>query len=529
MPRPVILQYHTDWHAPHIHYRFIGRDWTQMPGKAFERSNRWPHGQWWVVRLQPDCVMEGLEFVIHDGSGSHWDKAFPYGENYYIAKSGSYELHGGCISLAPCLDDQSSHIILQGFRWDSCNYKEGWYNFLKPRVRDLAELGFDMIWLPPPGNSVDNQGYLPREWYDLNSKYGSPDELKDLLRKLRGSGVVPIVDLVMSHRCATQKSNDGQQMEFWHPHWSSWAICCNHHQFPGSGGRSTGQEIVPYAPNVDHTNSKVHEDVQYYIHHLKDLGFHGLRFDSAKCYGARFQDEYVKSAGTPFSVADYVSGDVGELSRYIHETNGRIAVFDFPLFYRLRSCVRGNNYSGLQRGAKLYGLIGTDPQRSVTFVDNHDTTQEETFGTRLQTFGTSEQVVRAYAFLLTHPGTPCILWAEWLDRNCWMKDQIAALCKLRKELEIRSDARVNIDAAREGLYAAYIDGHHGTVAFKMGTHDWMPHGYGWELKVSGKEYAAWSMQKPRLQLPTDLAKHPRQSNEVKLYFEDSVYSSLLGA
>ena len=43
---------------------------------------------------------------------------------------------------------------------------------------EFADLGITCIWLPPPTDSVSPQGYMPGDLYNLNSKYGSQEDLK---------------------------------------------------------------------------------------------------------------------------------------------------------------------------------------------------------------------------------------------------------------------------------------------------------------------------------------------------------------
>lgn len=52
---------------------------------------------------------------------------------------------------------------------------------LVPQVPELQRLGFSLMWLPPFTDSVSPEGYMPRDLYDLNSKYGSMEELKELI------------------------------------------------------------------------------------------------------------------------------------------------------------------------------------------------------------------------------------------------------------------------------------------------------------------------------------------------------------
>ena len=56
------------------------------------------------------------------------------------------------------------------------------------------------------------------------------------------------------------------------------------------------------------------------------------------------------------------------------------------------------------------GVIGLWPSRAVTFIDNHDT------GSTLQHWPfPAEHVGEGYCYLLTHPGTPCVLIDHWDD------------------------------------------------------------------------------------------------------------------
>lgn len=61
-------------------------------------------------------------------------------------------------------------IVCQGFNWES--HKSGrWYMELHDKASELSSLGFTVIWLPPPTDSVSPEGYMPRDLYNLNSRY----------------------------------------------------------------------------------------------------------------------------------------------------------------------------------------------------------------------------------------------------------------------------------------------------------------------------------------------------------------------
>ena len=47
---------------------------------------------------------------------------------------------------------------------------------------------------------TSSQGYLPGQLYNLNSKYGTKEQLVRLTQALRAAGIKPIADIVINHR-----------------------------------------------------------------------------------------------------------------------------------------------------------------------------------------------------------------------------------------------------------------------------------------------------------------------------------------
>lgn len=73
-------------------------------------------------------------------------------------------------------EGSGKEIVLQAFNWES-NQQIWWQNLL-PQARRFADMGFTIVWLPPPTTSVAPQGYMPLDDYNLNSAYGSEEDLR---------------------------------------------------------------------------------------------------------------------------------------------------------------------------------------------------------------------------------------------------------------------------------------------------------------------------------------------------------------
>lgn len=390
---------------------------------------------------------------------------------------------------APRLGERVTHVILQGFNWNSCKSKTGWYNVLMNKLGDFKRAGFDMMWLPPPAQSVDAAGYLPSKWYDLTSNYGTHQELVALGRALCNQQICLMMDLVVNHRCASKQDKRGKWTQFEQPEWGAWAICGNDNSGAGEGAQSTG-ELLEYAPDIDHTNPKIQQDVKDWVAWIfKEVGFCCLRLDFVIGFAPHFQEQYVRAAGSPFAVAEYWHGDVNVLKNYVNKTKGSVAVFDFPVYYTLKHAIRENDFGGLRwDGNKAPGIMGSDPVRCCSFIENHDTDHLEVVG---GCFGNNDQICRGYAYILTHPGTPTVYWTDWSDRGQKVTEKIEACVQVRYKQGLHCLSKLSIVNAEGGLYAAYIEGNKGKVAMKMGTRDWCPHGGQWKLAAFGTDYAIW--------------------------------------
>jgi Glycosidases len=126
------------------------------------------------------------------------------------------------------LDDD--RVMLQGFYWESYrhghpdkfpNYgKTGWYEIVTQQASVIRDGRFDLIWLPPPSYAgAFSVGYDPKEYFTLESSYGTLQQHRRMLEALLQHGVEPVADIVINHRNGSQRWAD-----FNNPAWDTRSI-----------------------------------------------------------------------------------------------------------------------------------------------------------------------------------------------------------------------------------------------------------------------------------------------------------------
>ena len=68
------------------------------------------------------------------------------------------------------------------------------------------------------------QGYMPSSLYNLNSKYGTEEELIACVKELQSHGFKVLGDAVLNHRCAQRQDAHGVWNLYEEPTWDQRAI-----------------------------------------------------------------------------------------------------------------------------------------------------------------------------------------------------------------------------------------------------------------------------------------------------------------
>ncbi|KAK6931181.1 Alpha-amylase, C-terminal beta-sheet [Dillenia turbinata] len=347
-------------------------------------------------------------------------------------------------------------ILCQGFNWES--HKSGrWYMELYEKAEELSSLGFTVVWLPPPTESVSPEGYMPKDLYNLNSRYGNIEELKALVKRFHEVGIIVLGDVVLNHRCAHYQNKNGVWNIFGgRLNWDDCAIVADDPHFQGRGNKSSGDNFHA-APNIDHSQDFVRKDIKEWLCWLREeIGYDGWRLDFVRGFWGGYVKDYLDASEPYFAVGEYwdsLGYTYGEMDHnqdahrqriidWINAASGTAGAFDVT--------TKGILHSGHWRFP-------------------------------------SGKEMQGYAYILTHPGTPSVFYDHIFSHY---KSEILALISLRNRNKIHCRSTVKIAKAESDVYAAIIDE---KVAVKIGPgHFEPPSGsQNWSFAIEGKDYKVW--------------------------------------
>lgn len=392
-------------------------------------------------------------------------------------------------------------VMLQAFYWDSYTDKgygrTKWID-LKAQATELGQW-FDLIWLPPSSKASGGTGYLPRQYYNLNSDWGTEPNLVSIINTFHYNGARVVADIVANHCegpsgwCKLARQNFGPYGSFAPD--MSW-ICSTDEAFtgehctdtPGAADDGYGLEAnYDSGRDWDHTQARVRDMFKAYLTWLRDsIGYDGFRYDYCKGFHNSHINEYNTAAQAYFSVMEYWDGDVNVLRSHIADAGMNTLTFDFATKYTaFNDGIASGNYAGC-KGA---GMLGAGLSRyAVTFLDSHDSFQRDGneflgAGNSMKNQANKDKVLQANAYLLSMPGIPCIFYPHWVTFKADLKKMMNA----RYKAGVHSESAVS-DEAGNGFYKATITGTNGSIRLLLGPnsgYNTTPQGYTLAAKGNG--------------------------------------------
>lgn len=426
-------------------------------------------------------------------------------------------------------------IMLQGFEWYLPN-DGNHYVFLKEKLEYLKNLGITSIWLPPVCKATNDNdvGYGIYDLFDLGefdqkgsirTKYGTKDQLKDLIDSAHDIGISIYADVVINHKAGadeterfqavevdredrTKEIGEAREIEAWtkftfpgrKDKYSSFKW--NHYHFSGvdfdqiSGntgiykiigdnkgwswsveGEKGNFDYLMFA-DIDHNNEDVKNEIFYWIKwFIEETNVDGLRMDASKHIDANFMFQFIEYINKEvqkeiYKFGEYWVGNHGSLIDYINKTSNNMDLFDVPLHYNFFEASNSFENYDLR---KIFdnSILSTNPTIAVTFVDNHDTQEGESLQSWIQPWFRKH----AYALiLLRDQGYPCVFFGDLFgigDKsvNKGMGDALTKLLELRRDYAYGVQEEYSNNEHTIGFVRMGDENHPGRMAVVMTNGD----------------------------------------------------------
>ena len=295
-------------------------------------------------------------------------------------------------------------------------------------------LGIEGIWLTPIFSSPSYHKYDIADYYAVDEKFGTQEDLDDLIAICHERGVKLILDLPINHTARSNnwfaqftiahRSEDPSNPYYdWYSYYNKGEKAPAGRTFSALSGTDIFYEcnFDGGMPELNFDCPAVREEMLKLARYYLDRGIDGFRFDAAKyvyfgdhdssvAFWAEYLDTLRKEYPGMYTVAEVWDGD-GITDRYYPATN----CFNFTVAQQggliATTAKKGNAY-GLTKYVESYlsSIKDTNPDAMIVpFVANHDT--DRAAGFLPAASGYAQMAANLY---ILGPGSPFIYYGEEL-------------------------------------------------------------------------------------------------------------------
>lgn len=294
-------------------------------------------------------------------------------------------------------------------------------------------LGVQGLWLSPIFSSPSYHKYDATDYYKIDEKFGTEEDLKELLAICEERNVKVILDLVINHTSrsnvwfqkftSAHKSGDTSDPYYDFYTWSTISERENgkaYSSIPGCPGQVYECNFDSGMPELNYDNPTVKEEMLKVAKYYLDLGVDGFRFDAIKyiyyndtARSSQFWDWYMGELKAYkediYCVGECWSAD-GETLEYVSSLN----CFNFQIAQGegfIANAAKGKNIETYTKYVERYQsqVKAENPKDGmmIPFIANHDMDRAAGY----LTMSDGKAQVGANLLLLT-PGSPFIYYGE---------------------------------------------------------------------------------------------------------------------
>ena len=304
----------------------------------------------------------------------------------------------GCSTSPKLLDedivDDNYDNYYEIFVYSFCDSDGDGYgdlNGVAQKLDYIRDMGYTGIWLMPINDSPSYHGYDVRDYYSVNSKYGTVADYENLVAKAHEKGIKIIIDLVINHTSSQNpwfKSavsyQNGKSTDDTYADWYNFSKTSK------DGYRQNGNvyyegQFDSSMPDLNLNNQDVRNEIEKIMKFWLEKGTDGFRLDGVKYYYGTGVDNrciefcrWIKQTALKYNENAYIVGEVWDSASTIESCygSGADSFFYFP----------GHGPSGSlavsvrsPEGAATYWSFLTKMENvanghiSAPFLGNHDT------------------------------------------------------------------------------------------------------------------------------------------------------------
>ena len=239
----------------------------------------------------------------------------------------------------------------------------------------IQDLGMDAIWISPVTENRDSgyayHGYWPSDPYNINTKFGSSDDLTSLSNALHARGMSLMVDFVINDLSMDSETDFGSfpapfnTASAFHP-------ACNIDWTNETSAQFCWFSVDPAGslPDVDTENKSVWTAmVQTVVDMVTKYNIDGVRLDCARCMPAQALSQLQQALGSTFVIGEDYESAVSTVASYQGPLD---SVLNFPLWYSLDVFWGGGSFSTLAQTLESENTTFQDTTILGNFLDNHD-------------------------------------------------------------------------------------------------------------------------------------------------------------
>jgi glycosidase len=311
-------------------------------------------------------------------------------------------------------------------------YHGGDLRGIRQHLQYLHDLGVTTVWINPiydnDNHSPDDyHGYAAVDFYAVEEHFGTLQDYQDLVQEAHRLGMKVLLDVVVNH-CGMKHPWLDLSPE---PDWLNGTR--QNHMISDGAFELIPDEHVPPAqwqhvvdgwffnvlPDLNQNNPDMARYLeQNAIWWAEEGGLDGFRLDTFPYVPRTFWAEFHKQLFQVYphfsTVGEVFNGDPTITSFFAGGRQladgidtGVSAVFDFPLFFKLRDVLLNNKQPSEFEQVFREDWLYPHPDMLVTFLGNHDTVRfmGEKGATR-------EKLKAAFALLLTMRGVPQLYYGD---------------------------------------------------------------------------------------------------------------------